>query len=1137
MKFKSNKLATIAALATLAAVSGVQAQNANYAPGDLVMYFQKPGSTNTVYARLGSAAADFRGRASRVNFLDIGAQLTAAFGAGWATDTTIYSGLAGVWGTDPFDTTLQNGDPSRTLYVSSPRSGVGTVGQANSTQWVMAGNTQMTSGAAGIFNQNNVLETQYTDAVTVSDTSVSLIDDQNPFLSPGIQGSAFQGAFEGGVQRVQPAGGFGTFGSAGSVNFALDLYRIPARTDLPGQVGGVARQGGFQGTVTLNSSGKVSYIAKTPDYSAGDLVLFFQKPGSSSTVYARLGNAATDFRGPAAGADAADKVNFLNINNALISAFGSGWASDNAIYAGVAGVWGTDPYDNTLQNGDPSRTLYVSSPRNAVGTIGQANSTQWIMAGNTQMTSGASGIYNQNNILTTQYTDGVVVVDTSVSQIDDQNPLNSSPLGTFYQGPAFQGAFEGGVQQANPVSFGEFDLAGKATFALDLYRILATTGVTGQVGGTARQGSYEGTVTVNATGQVSFIPQAPQGPKYSAGDLVMFFQKPGSTNTVYARLGSAATDFRSRTSKVNFLDLSAQLTTAFGSGWANDPTIYSGLAGVWGTDPYDATLQNGDPSRTLYVSSPRVAAGTAGQPNSTQWVMAGNTQMTSGASGIFAQNNVLTTQYQGALAVSDVSISQIDNQNPLSSTLQGLFQGAAFQGAFEGGVQQVNPVSFGTVGSAGSVTFALDLYRILARTDIAGQVVDGVARQGAFQGTITLNSSGKVSYIAKTPDYTAGDLVLYFQKPGSPNTVYARLGNPVTAFRGQLSKINFLNINNALISAFGSGWAGDSAIYAGVAGVWGTDPYDNTLQNGDPSRTLYVSSPRNAVGNVGQVNSTQWIMAGNTQMTSGAAGIFNQNNVLATQYTNSVVVSDVSVATIDDQNPFLSPGIQAAAFQGAFEGGVQQANPVSFGTFGSAGSVSLALDVYRILATTSVGGQTSGPLRQGAFQGTVTVGTNGMVSFVTPSYAYDTWLSAYPAISASADKLTTANPGHDGLSNLFKFAFAGNPAAPSPSCKGTLSTVDVNSDGQRDFTLTVQVRGGATFAQAGGVLTATADNLTYQILGSTDLVNWTSLVSEVTPSLGSGLPASGYVFKTFRLNAGNGLSGKGFLRAAVTKGW
>jgi hypothetical protein len=46
-------------------------------------------------------------------------------------------------------------------------------------------------------------------------------------------------------------------------------------------------------------------------------------------------------------------------------------------------------------------------------------------------------------------------------------------------------------------------------------------------------------------------------------------------------------------------------------------------------------------------------------------------------------------------------------------------------------------------------------------------------------------------------------------------------------------------------------------------------------------------------------------------------------------------------------------------------------------------------------------------------------------------------------------------------------------------------------------------------------------------------VDWNSPVSEVAPA--SGTPSAGYVLKTFRLNAGEGLTGKGFIRAGVAK--
>jgi hypothetical protein len=274
-KIKSKLCAWVLAAGSLAiSATAVQAQNLNYAAGDLVLFFQQEGGSETVYANLGNTATAFRGAAAGVdvannfNFLNINNTLVSAFGAGWATDTTIYAGLAGVWGTSGTNNALTNGDPHRTLYVSAGRSALGTIGQANSTAPSVAGNTAMSTAATAMNVQNNILETSYSTAVAQSPTSTSGIDNANPFLSPGIQGLAF-GAFDGGVQQRGTGSTIGTFDTAGDAVFALDLYRVLARatggvgtgqTFVTGQVDGPLRSGSFEGTVVLNTAGDISFV-------------------------------------------------------------------------------------------------------------------------------------------------------------------------------------------------------------------------------------------------------------------------------------------------------------------------------------------------------------------------------------------------------------------------------------------------------------------------------------------------------------------------------------------------------------------------------------------------------------------------------------------------------------------------------------------------------------------------------------------------------------------------------------------------------------------------------------------------------------------------------------------------------------
>lgn len=282
MKRIQSKLRVLALAAGSLAITSFTAHAANsfYTTGDLVLFFQQEGNTNTVYADLGSVG-QYRGSATGpdvgniLNIINVNAALNTAFGASWASATNLYMGVASNIGTSASSNVLTNGDPQRTLYVGASRSGAGTVGTANSTAWDLsiAGNTAMTTAASAI----NAMALPFADstgvngynaAIVVSPTSVSAIDDQNPFLSPGIQGNAFNNTFAGGVQQVGSASTFAAnYGPVSNVEFAVDLYRLQAKNNIAGQVGNgeALRVGTYEGTFTLNSSGSVSYVNAVPE--------------------------------------------------------------------------------------------------------------------------------------------------------------------------------------------------------------------------------------------------------------------------------------------------------------------------------------------------------------------------------------------------------------------------------------------------------------------------------------------------------------------------------------------------------------------------------------------------------------------------------------------------------------------------------------------------------------------------------------------------------------------------------------------------------------------------------------------------------------------------------------------------------
>jgi len=256
-----------AAAVILLGPSTGRTQNTNYTPGDLVMFFQNPGgvigSDQQLFASLGNTATVFRDAAlgSSFTLLNLNTELTSAFGANWASATTLYGGLGGVWGTSNLGLQLQNGDPQRTIYTSQQRSSMGTVGTPDSTGYIVSADGTMTSIANSVTGQDNILEingSTFTAIVEVPVTGTS-IANQNPAGGNGWNNNIPAP----GVQQQGQAGSLGTFGTITNVEFLWDVYRIQARDNIVGQYGfgGGVRQGEYLGTMTLDSSGDVGFTA------------------------------------------------------------------------------------------------------------------------------------------------------------------------------------------------------------------------------------------------------------------------------------------------------------------------------------------------------------------------------------------------------------------------------------------------------------------------------------------------------------------------------------------------------------------------------------------------------------------------------------------------------------------------------------------------------------------------------------------------------------------------------------------------------------------------------------------------------------------------------------------------------------
>jgi len=149
------------------------------------------------------------------------------------------------------------------------------------------------------------------------------------------------------------------------------------------------------------------------------------------------------------------------------------------------------------------------------------------------------------------------------------------------------------------------------------------------------------------------------------------------------------------------------------------------------------------------------------------------------------------------------------------------------------------------------------------------------------------------------------------------------------------------------------------------------------------------------------------------------------------------------------------------------------------------------------------------------------------------------WIGDYPGLTGQ-NATKTADPDHDGLSNLEEFALDGNPDSGAASGKLSARLAAIGPD--RALVLTLPVRTGAVLSGTAPIY-LTAEGCVYQIGGSNDLVTPDQGISEVFPAL-TGDPVlpelnPGWTYRSFRLNGnvggGNPRGPKGFLRAVITE--
>jgi len=284
MKSITHKLRTLALAAGTLAVTATVATAAtddSYQANDMLMFFLNPtGTTGTdqvAVFSLGSTWSVFRDAAtpnaptygSVISLGNINTILTSTYGADWTgLSSSLFLGAAGQnASTSSLSSAVSNGDFARTVYITKPRLGAGSVGVANSSAAAVP-----TGNSAGVANAISSANSQAaTFATTNNPAAVSASDAvglvaQNPFGPTGAPATAFT-AIQGGVMGAL-GGSTYTYGSISNVAMGLDLYRVTPSTNnasawqnLNNISGVTAGQGYYLGTLTLSSNGDVNFAA------------------------------------------------------------------------------------------------------------------------------------------------------------------------------------------------------------------------------------------------------------------------------------------------------------------------------------------------------------------------------------------------------------------------------------------------------------------------------------------------------------------------------------------------------------------------------------------------------------------------------------------------------------------------------------------------------------------------------------------------------------------------------------------------------------------------------------------------------------------------------------------------------------
>jgi len=229
--------------------------------------------------------------------------------------------------------------------------------------------------------------------------------------------------------------------------------------------------------------------ANAATFAQGDLLLAFRADSGSNTILTVNLGQASNFT--------TTQSNFLNIGTILDTTYTSGWRTGDASLN-----WAIAGNNNATVGGNPTGTTYLSVAQDTVD-LGTQSSAAWgdpSALGFTARSNLASQIGSaQTTYAGATLSSGVALISNSTTTWDD------NVIEGFGAGSTAEGNFA----------------AGATGTALDLYRILNTTAGASPTG-TVGVGAFQGTFSMNNSGQVSFtanVAAVPEPGKALLGGL------------------------------------------------------------------------------------------------------------------------------------------------------------------------------------------------------------------------------------------------------------------------------------------------------------------------------------------------------------------------------------------------------------------------------------------------------------------------------------------------------------------------------------------------------------------------------------------------------------------------------------------